>query len=59
MVVLREKGGVGASRNLLLGAADYDTARHRTVLPLQQIKETDMEISTQRMVRMPNTDGEG
>ena len=38
MVVLREKGNVGASRNLLLRKAAYDIVRHRTVPPLQQIK---------------------
>ena len=59
MVVLREKVRFGASSNLLLRAAAYETIRHRTVMPLQQIKENEMEISTQRMVRMPNTDGEG
>ena len=59
MVVLREKVRFGASSNLLLRAAAYETIRHRTVMPLQQIKENEMEISTQRMVRMPNKYGEG
>ena len=59
MVVLREKGNVGASRNLLLRAAAYDIFGHRTVMPLQQIKETEMEIRTRRMVRMPKKYGEG
>ena len=37
----------------------YDTVRHRNMLTLQQIKETEMEISTWRMVRVANKDGEG
>ena len=59
MVVLREKGNVGASRNLLLRAAAYEIVSHSTVLTLQQIKETEMEIKTRRMVRMPKKNGEG
>ena len=39
--------------------AAYDTVRNRTVLPLQHIKETDMESRTRIMVRIPNKDGEG
>ena len=38
MVVLREKGNVRASRNLLLRESVYDIVRHMTVPPLQQIK---------------------
>ena len=38
MVVSRWKGKFGASRNLLLRAADYDTVRHRTMLPFKKIK---------------------
>ena len=59
IVVLRWKGKFGASRKLLLREAAYDTVRHRTVLALQQIKETEMEISTQEMVIIPRKDGEG
>ena len=59
MVVLREKGNVGASRNLLLRAAAYEIVSHSTVLTLQQIKETEMEIKTRRMVRISKKDGEG
>ena len=40
MVVVIEKEHVKASRNLLLRAEYYDIVRHRTVLKLQQIKET-------------------
>ena len=57
MVVLRYKGKIGASTNLIMGAAYYKTARHSTVLPFQQIKKTDMEIRTRRMVRMTKKDG--
>ena len=58
MVVLRDKGHVGASRNLLLREASYDIVSHSTVLPLQQIKENEMEIRTQRIIRIPKKDGE-
>ena len=46
MVVLQEKGNIGAPSNLLLRAEAYEIVRHRTVLPLQQIRETETEIST-------------
>ena len=59
IVVLRSKGKVGASRNLLLREAYYDTVRHSTVTPLQQIKKTVMEIRTRRMVRITKKYGEG
>ena len=59
MVVLREKENVGESRNLLLRVAAYDTVRHRNVLPLQQIKEIEMEIWTRRMVIILRKYGEG
>ena len=58
MVVLREKGKVVASMNLLLRAAAYDTKRHRNVLTLQQTKEIDIKMRTQRMVRITKKDGE-
>ena len=35
MVVLIETVKIGESRNILLRAPAYDTARHITVLPLQ------------------------
>ena len=50
MFFLKYQGKFGSSRNLLLRAAAYDTVRHRTVLPLQQVTETDMVIRTRRMV---------
>ena len=59
MNILRNKVNVGSSRKLLLREAAYNIISHRTVLTLQQIKETEMEIRTRRMVMMPNKDGEG
>ena len=41
-VVLRDKGNVGASRDLLMRAEYYDIFRHRTVMSLQHTKETEM-----------------
>ena len=43
IVILREKGMCRASRNLLISAAEYDTMRYRTVLPLHQIKKVERE----------------
>ena len=57
MVVFREKGNVVASRNLLLRSTDYYTVRHRTVMTLQQIKETEMEIMTCRVVIITKING--
>ena len=57
MVVFIDKGKLRASMNLLMRKAAYDTVRNRTVLPLQHIKETDMESRTRIMVRIPNKDG--
>ena len=45
--------------NLLIMEAAYDTVRHRTMLPLQKIKETEVEIRTHRMVIITKKDGEG
>ena len=58
MFSLRYKGKFGASRNLFLRVAAYETIRHRTVLPLQKIMENDTEISTRRMIIIPKNDGE-
>ena len=59
MAVLRDKVNVVSSRNLLPREASYDTASHRTMLPLQQIKETEVEIRTRIMEIIPEKDGEG
>ena len=40
MVILIEKGKVVSPMNLLLVEASYNTVVNRTVIPLQQIKET-------------------
>ena len=58
-IVLIDTGNIGASRILLLRAASYETVRHRTVLTLQQIKEVEIEIRTQRILIMSKKDGEG
>ena len=57
MVVFREKGNVVASINLLLRSTDYYTVRHRTVMTLQQIKETEMEIMSSRVVIITKING--
>ena len=59
MVVLREKVNVEVSRNLPLRAEAYYTFRHRTVLTLQKIKETEEEFGTRIIVRIPKKNGEG
>ena len=55
MFILRDTGRCRASRNLLIRAAEYDTVRTRTVLPLHQIKTVDREMNIRRMVRINNT----
>ena len=40
MVIIRSK--VGSSRNLLVQVAAYDTVQQRTILPIQEIKASDM-----------------
>ena len=59
MVFLREKVNFRASRKLPLREVAYYTVRHMTMLPLHQIKETEMEIRTKIMVIMSQKDGEG
>ena len=58
MSILRYKGKVISSRQLLLREETYYSVRHRTVMNLQQIKETNIEIRTQIMVRTTKKDGE-
>ena len=58
MVVLRDKVNFGASSNLLMRAAAYENFRHRTLLSLQKIRETEMVIRTRIMVIFPKKDGE-
>ena len=59
MFVLIDKRKVRESSNLFLREAAYDTVSNRNVLPLQKIKETEMEIRIRRTVRIPKKDGEG
>ena len=40
MVILREKGR--SSRNLLIRVAAYDTFQQRKILPIQEIKASEM-----------------
>ena len=55
MVILRAKEG--SSRNLIIRDAAYDTVQQRTIIPIQEMKAAEMEMSKRRMVRMPNRDG--
>ena len=55
MLLLREKGGMCLSWDLLLREDVYDTFRTRTLLPLQEIKTDDKEIKGQRRVYITNT----
>ena len=56
MVILREKGRL--SRNLLIRYADYDTIQQRKIIPIQEIKASEMETRKRRTVRMTGRDGE-
>ena len=59
MVILIKKVKVGTSRKLLLREAAHDTVGYRNVLTLQQIKETETEIGSRRMVRISRKDRDG
>ena len=56
MVILRAKGR--SPRNLLIRAAAYDTVQQRTILPIQEIKEAEIEMRKRIMVRIPKRYGE-
>ena len=56
MIINRENGG--SSRNLLIRVRAYDTVQQRTIIPIQEIKGAEMEMSKRRLVRMPNIDRE-
>ena len=56
MFILIKKGT--SSRNLLIRAAAYDTAKQRKILPVQEMKAADMEMRKRIMVSMPNRYGE-
>ena len=55
MVILSAYGR--SSRNLLIQAAAYDTVQQRTIIPIQEMKAAEMEMSKRIMVRMPNRNG--
>ena len=59
MVLLRDKVNVIESRKLLLRESVYYIFRNSTVLTLQKIKETEAEIGTRIIVRIPKKNGEG
>ena len=54
MLLLREKGVMCLSLDLLLREDVYDTFRTRTLLLLQKIKTADREIKGQRIVYITN-----
>ena len=56
MVILRAQEN--QSRNLLIRGAAYDIVHQRTILPIQEMKEDEMEMRKRRMVGMPNRDEE-
>ena len=58
MLLLREKGVMCLSLDLLLREDVYDTFRTRTLLLLQKIKTADREIKGQRIVYITNAPGE-
>ena len=58
MVVLREKGRMKLSRNLLLGAAVYDTIRTRTTPHPEEIKTDKRDIKRWMVVSITKNPGE-
>ena len=54
MVILIARGN--QSRNLLIRGAAYDIVHQRTILPIQEIKADEMEMSKRIVVRMTNRD---
>ena len=54
MVVLQAKGKQQSSRNIILRAAEYDTVRKITVIPIQDTKKEFMAIINQKRVRLVN-----
>ena len=55
MVIIREKGSTHQPPiNILLRAAEYDTVRKRTVLPLQDMKRETMMILQKKKVKLAN-----
>ena len=60
MVILRERGSVKYSHNLLFRASTYTyyTVRTFTFLHLQEIKTAERKINRQRMVRITRNTGD-
>ena len=56
IIILRPKRR--SSRNLLIIAAAYDNVQQRTILPIQEMKEVEVEMRKRIMIRMPNRYGE-
>ena len=54
MVVLRAKGTQQSSRNIILRAAEYETVRKITVIPIQDMKKEFMAIINKKRVRLLN-----
>ena len=57
MVIFREKGILGLSRNLLLRTAVCDTFSTHTVPPLYEIKTFERDMKIQKMVHITNIPG--
>ena len=56
MVILRANGR--SLRTPLILAASYDTVQQSSILPIQEMKADEMEMSKRIMARIPNMDGE-
>ena len=57
MVILREKGRVTSSYNILNRSDTYGTIRTHTVVPLQKIKTIERDLKCQRILNMTKTPG--
>ena len=58
MNILKDKGRDISPGNPLIRAAEYDTVRTRTVLPLHQMKKFERDMKRQRIVGITKTPGE-
>ena len=55
MVILREKGRIDSSCNLLIRTSAHNIIRTCTVLPLQEINTVERDMKRQSMVCINNT----
>ena len=55
MFIIKEKGSCRSSKNLLIRASVYDTARTRNVLNIHQINTVKRKTKRRRIVRLNNT----